>query len=304
MDDYDKIFRNLSTMDPNAGKFDVAEWLEDLFVDRRDAIVTHAKYLGMSFDEISLGLYKVADAFEGVDMSNGDAVAAATDIAKTAVEGMADAEFTPTEMKAKDDYDTGDNEDLGDEKLYNLEDGERTTKFKPEDIYGMSDELEVEDLGKDKDEDIDLADGETIEDAGEGKKGIDLSPDKDDDNGDEKDDKDDKDDDNGDEKDEKDDKDDDNGDEKDEKDDKDDESKPPPPTGDNFVAVEPDQSVYTEWEEKKGPPQRTYRSYLIDGEVQTDSAGRQIYWFNSEPYVYIPRSRGNSFSKWTEPDED
>jgi hypothetical protein len=273
MDDYDKVFRNLSTLDPNAGKFDVAEWLEDLFVDRRDAIVTHAKYLRMSFEEINLGLYKVADAFEGVDMSNADAVAAATGVAKTAVKDMGDAEFTPTKMKSKDDYDTGDDKNLGDKKTYSLEGGKLVADFDPKNIPGMSDALKVDDLGKDDKDKIDLGGGKTIKDASDGN-GIDLTDKDNDDKGND-------------------------GKGNDGKGNDDNNDKPPPPTGKNFTPTEPDQTVYTKWDEKGGPPQRTYRSYIIDGEVQRDAKGRQIYWFNSVPYIYRP-SRGNSFVRWTE----
>jgi hypothetical protein len=271
MDDYDKVFRNLSTLDPNAGKFDVAEWLEDLFVDRRDAIVTHAKYLRMSFEEINLGLYKVADAFEGVDMSNADAVAAATGVAKTAVKDMGDAEFTPTKMKLKDDYDTGDDKDLGDKKTYSLQDGKLIADFDPKKIPGMSDALQVDKLGTDDKDKIDLGGGKTIKDASDGD-GIDLTDKDSDSNNDKKND--------------------------DNNDDKNNDNKPPPPTGKNFTGTEPDQSVYKDWEEKKGPPSRTYRSYLIDGELQTDSKGRTIYWFNGEPYTY--HTSKPPFRKWTE----
>lgn len=264
MDDYDSVFRNLGTLDPNAGKFDVAEWLEDLFVDRRDAIVTHAKYLRLAFDEINAGLYKIADAFEDVDMSNADAVAAASGLARTAVEGMADAEFTPTKVKSKDDYDTGDDEDLGDKKTYSIDDGKVEVKFDPDDIHDMDDALEVDELGKNEDEEIDIGDGETIKGADDGLT-LDVDDDDDDDDDNE------------------------NSDNNDPK---------PPPTGEHFTRVEPDQSVYKDWEEKQGPPSRTYRSYVIDGELQTDSKGRTIYWYNSEPYTY--HTSKPPFRKWTE----
>ncbi|MFV2021199.1 hypothetical protein [Micromonospora sp. LOL_023] len=282
MDDYDSVFRNLGTMDPNAGKFDVAEWLEDLFVDRRDAIVTHAKYLGLAFEEINAGLYKIADAFEGVDMSNADAVAAATGVARSAVEDMADAEFTPTEVKAKDDYDTGDDEDLGDEKTYSIEDGKPKIEFDPDDIHDMEDELEIDGLGPDEDEEIDLGDGETIEDIED--EGAVLHDDDDDDD----------DDDDRQEDDRQEDDDDGDGD-----DDDGDDDTPRLPTGEHFTMSEPDENFYPKGGEKDWSD-NTWRWYKVDGEHQTGPDGQEIWWLNNQPYFWGPDPSGRN----GETDED
>ncbi|ROO63206.1 hypothetical protein EDC02_5226 [Micromonospora sp. Llam0] len=267
MDDYDAVFRNLGSMDPNAGKFDVAEWLEDLFADRRDAIVTHAKYLRMAFEEINAGLYRVADAFEGVDMSNGDAVAAATGVARTAIEDMNDAEFVPTEVQSKDDYDTGDDEDLGDEKTYSIEDGEATVEFDPDQIHGMSDELEVDDLGKDDDEEIDLGEGDAIEDAEDG-----LTFENDDEDEEEED--------------------------EDEEEDDGDGGGDRPSTGEHFKPVEPSADDY-EYEEKDFQG-NTYRTYYVGGDLQEDEDGEQIYWLNNKPYIFYNNHQRSRMVEWTE----
>ncbi|MFE5567638.1 hypothetical protein ACFQ68_21815 [Amycolatopsis japonica] len=70
MDEHKSAFEALKPHWPNAGKFDLATWVERLVDDRRNAIVAHAEHLGLTFETMSAKLKAVADKFEDTDGNN------------------------------------------------------------------------------------------------------------------------------------------------------------------------------------------------------------------------------------------
>ena len=271
LEEHQSVFNQLSNLDPNAGKFDAAEWLEDLFVDRRDGILAHVKYLKLAFEEINAGLYKIADGFEGVDAANADAVAKFTKSAKEYVAGMADAQFTPTTMQAKQTYDSKDNAPTGDKPGgINLEGTNAKINFNPKDVPGMNDWMKLDGVGPGK-QNLDMSNQADLKTQGgfevpkgptgnappppTGPAATNNAPPPN------------------------------NG------------SppttnnasaptttNPPPPTGAHFnPAVEPSATTYPDFtpDDSQG---HTYRHYKIGGEYQTDAKGAEIWWLNGKPY--------------------
>jgi DNA anti-recombination protein RmuC len=59
---------------PNAGKFQLAVWLERLVDDRRNAIVAHAEHLKLAFETMEDKLTSIANDFENADGDNADKI--------------------------------------------------------------------------------------------------------------------------------------------------------------------------------------------------------------------------------------
>lgn len=267
LEDHQSVFNKLTDLEPNAGTFDAAVWLEDLFIDRRDGIIEHVKYLQRAFDEINTGLYEIADGYELIDGSNADAVAAFNKEAKKVVTGMGDAEFTPEKVQERSSYKTGDY-DSSPDKLTIDPSKDLVKPFKPGDIMGMDDFLDVKDVGPKDDKDLDLRESPTLKDT-------DGYPDS---RLDEK----------GEEKPEEQ-----KPEEKKPEDKKPEDTKPESKlsTGENFDPHhEPSGEQYTHDpandDDFRG---NTYRYYDIDGEHQTGPDGKKIWWLNLEPYYYDGR---------------
>ncbi|MGC4812242.1 hypothetical protein ACLQ29_17100 [Micromonospora sp. DT228] len=260
LEDHQSVFNKLAKMKPNAGKFDAAVWLEDLFADRRAAIVEHVKYLQRAFDEINTGLYAIADDYERIDGTNAEAVAKFNKDAKKVVGGMGDAEFTPKKVREKSSYKTGD---YGSEvdKL-TIDPGKDLIKpFKPGDIEGMDDFLDVKGVGPKDDKNLDLRENPHLKD-------IDGYPDSRLDKSEETPEK--------------------------PEGEKPDEKKPeekPLSTGEHFDPHhEPSGERYvhnpSNDEDFRG---KTYRYYEIDGKQQTGPGGVEIWWTDLQPYYYDGR---------------
>jgi hypothetical protein len=156
VDEHKAAITDLSKVDPNAGKFDAAEWLEDLFVDRRDAIKTHMDNLSRAFTEINEGLVAIAKEFEGVDATNADAVAKFTASAKGIIAGMGKAEYDPKMSQSKTSYETGDDKKMNDLDSFDFKDPKnpKILEFDPSKVPGM--DVTAEGLGKDNNKTIDF----------------------------------------------------------------------------------------------------------------------------------------------------
>ncbi|MFE0022044.1 hypothetical protein [Amycolatopsis sp. NPDC059021] len=95
------VFEDLKPHWPNAGKFAVAVWLEQIMDDRRNAIVAHANHLNKAFEQMAKHLHTVAKDFDNVDGENAKKIKAILDEAEN---------FAKKEMK---DFNTQAERDQG-----------------------------------------------------------------------------------------------------------------------------------------------------------------------------------------------
>ena len=63
-------FNDLKPHWPDAGRFPLAIWVEQIVDDRRNAIVAHAEHLRMTFEDMAVSLKEIADKFETMDEDN------------------------------------------------------------------------------------------------------------------------------------------------------------------------------------------------------------------------------------------
>ena len=63
-------FSDLKPHWPNAGKFELAQWLERIVDDRRNAIVAHAEHLKIVFEGMESTLKQIAEDFDNLDGDN------------------------------------------------------------------------------------------------------------------------------------------------------------------------------------------------------------------------------------------
>ncbi|GHF44824.1 uncharacterized protein YukE [Amycolatopsis bartoniae] len=73
MDDM-TAFSNLKPQWPNAGHFELAQWLERIVDDRRNAIVAHAEHLKTAFEDMETTLTNIATDFENADGDNANKI--------------------------------------------------------------------------------------------------------------------------------------------------------------------------------------------------------------------------------------
>ncbi|MFD9698003.1 hypothetical protein [Lentzea sp. NPDC059081] len=59
---------------PDAGKFELAAWLERIVDDRRNGVVAHADYLKIAMERMRVGLTKIAEDFQNADGENADRI--------------------------------------------------------------------------------------------------------------------------------------------------------------------------------------------------------------------------------------
>lgn len=74
MDEHKTAFESLKNHWPNAGKFPLAQWVERVVDDRRNAVVAHADHLTLTFEAMSAKLKDIADKFEKTDGDNAAAI--------------------------------------------------------------------------------------------------------------------------------------------------------------------------------------------------------------------------------------
>lgn len=109
-------FNDLKAHWPNAGKFQLAQWLERIVDDRRNAIVAHAEHLRLTFESMEVSLKKIADDFDNTDGENAEKIKTALGDLKSKIEGEWDTWDTNTEKDhgnysgdhGKDDNTDGD----------------------------------------------------------------------------------------------------------------------------------------------------------------------------------------------------
>ncbi|SDT66484.1 hypothetical protein [Actinoplanes derwentensis] len=119
VDDFLSAVPKLEKVDGNAGKFEVATWLEHLNKDRQDAVAAHVKHLRKTLDDVKTGLIAIADAFTGLDENNADAVSKAGTTALDSIKKMDQTDIPPlTTDKWLADYDTIADEDPKDEDTF------------------------------------------------------------------------------------------------------------------------------------------------------------------------------------------
>jgi hypothetical protein len=259
VDEHKAGINDLGRVDPNAGKFDAGQWVRDLFVDRRDAIVTHMKYLERSFGEIRDGLIAIASEFEKVDSTNADAMAKFTASAKSIVTEMGRAEYQPVGVRSKTSYESGDDAPTTNKDTFDFSDRNRPKilDFDPRDVPGMGKFMTTGGLGTGNDKTIDLNQQADVK--GDGAITLDGDPpatttghnDAGNNGG------------NG------------GG------------NNNGSPTGAGFSKTEPAVSGNVTWNSDEDYNQggKTYRYYEIDGAQQTDASNRKVWWTNGEPYV-------------------
>lgn len=63
-------FEKLRNHWPNAGKFELAQWLERIVDDRRNAVQAHAEHLRLAFDSMNTTLTQIANDFKSTDGEN------------------------------------------------------------------------------------------------------------------------------------------------------------------------------------------------------------------------------------------
>ncbi|EWC61852.1 hypothetical protein UO65_2911 [Actinokineospora spheciospongiae] len=63
-------FSKLKPHWPNAGQFELAQWLERVVDDRRNGIVAHAEHLKIALEQMETTLTHIADDFENLDGDN------------------------------------------------------------------------------------------------------------------------------------------------------------------------------------------------------------------------------------------
>ena len=92
-----EAFNGLTHHWPNAGKFELAQWLERIVDDRRNAIQAHAEHLRMTFDSLETTLTRIAKDFSTVDGENAEKIKAALGDWHSRLEGQWDTWDTNTE---------------------------------------------------------------------------------------------------------------------------------------------------------------------------------------------------------------
>ncbi|SFH50401.1 hypothetical protein [Amycolatopsis regifaucium] len=99
MDEHKTAFESLKNHWPNAGKFPLAQWVERVVDDRRNAVVAHADHLTLTFETMSAKLKAIADKFEKTDGDN----AAAIKSLLAALEGEISGKITTFDQKTEND---------------------------------------------------------------------------------------------------------------------------------------------------------------------------------------------------------
>ncbi|MEV6636912.1 hypothetical protein AB0M54_39870 [Actinoplanes sp. NPDC051470] len=267
-DEHKAAIADLGKVAPNAGAFDAAQWVRDLFIDRRDAVATHLKYLETAFKEINEGLIAIAKEFEGVDMTNSDAVARATAASKNIITEMGKAEYQPVMSKSKPSYETGDDSPTNDEDSFDFANPKdpKILDFDPAHVPGMGQFMTPGGLGKNNDSVVNLNEQPDLKSnqsmslqaappppatgtppppvtaAPPPATGTPPPPVT---------------------------------------------AAPPPATGEHFSKTEPvEGGTITHNSNNDDDYQgRTYRYYEIDGHHQTDAKGREVWWLNGKPYI-------------------
>ncbi len=112
-------FNDLKAHWPNAGKFELAQWLERIVDDRRNAVVAHAEHLRMAFDSMNRTLTQIADDFSSTDGDNAAKIKDTLDDLEGSVEGEWDEWDKNTEDDQKNYASDGNEANAQDGDGYN-----------------------------------------------------------------------------------------------------------------------------------------------------------------------------------------
>lgn len=107
---------------PNAGKFEVAGWLERIVDDRRNAIVAHGEHLRLAFEKMKEKLNSIATDFQDLDGENADKVKASiAELEGQVIEAVNafDTETEEAQHNYSDDTTENNTNDPGDGDGYN-----------------------------------------------------------------------------------------------------------------------------------------------------------------------------------------
>ncbi|MFC5291143.1 hypothetical protein ACFPM7_29180 [Actinokineospora guangxiensis] len=126
LDDMDD-FNELKPHWPNAGKFPLAQWLERIVDDRRNAIVAHAEHLRLTLESSQTSLLQIAEDFDNLDGGNAEKIKGVLDKLTTRIQGEWDTWDSNTEKDHRNYTPRGDgnatdgdgyNDDLNDPLKY------------------------------------------------------------------------------------------------------------------------------------------------------------------------------------------
>ena len=114
-------FTKLQGEAPNAGKFDAAKWLTDIYTDRRDALYQHGMDLKQTFHDMSVHLNNIADDYDAADTSNAAGVKKLDGQIKSELSTMkteisGDVHNPVAGPKGGQTYGSGDNKNPGGDK--------------------------------------------------------------------------------------------------------------------------------------------------------------------------------------------
>lgn len=145
-------FNELKPHWPNAGKFELAQWLERIVDDRRNAIVAHAEHLRAAFVNMETTLTVIAGKFDKLDGENAKQIKDTLGELETQIEGEWDTWDENTEKDHKN-YTPDKEGSATDGDGYN--DNLNIPVGQAEDVEDNEDEDEEEDEEEDEDEDED-----------------------------------------------------------------------------------------------------------------------------------------------------
>ncbi|WP_051791088.1 hypothetical protein [Amycolatopsis jejuensis] len=127
-----KEFDALKEKRPDAGKFMIAQWLEMIVDDRRNAIVAHAEHLNLIFKELEAKLTKLAQDFNNLDGDNAKKFGKElTDLQNLITEDLGN--FDQNTEKDQTNYSNNYKKDPSDGNGYNANLGAGLGKNAPED---------------------------------------------------------------------------------------------------------------------------------------------------------------------------
>jgi hypothetical protein len=112
-------FNDLKPHWPNAGKFQLAQWLERIVDDRRNAIVAHAEHLRMTLDSLETSLTQLAKDFTTTDGDNAAKIKKALGDLEDKIEGQWDTWDENTEKDHKNYTPNGNKDNANDGDGYN-----------------------------------------------------------------------------------------------------------------------------------------------------------------------------------------
>lgn len=162
-------FNDLEPHWPNAGKFELAQWLERIVDDRRNAIVVHANHLRIAFESMQTTLTQIVDDFDNADGDNAKGIKDALGDLKDKIEGEIDEWDENTEkdwgnFSADEEGNGVDGDGYDDNLSVPLGEDEEEEEDEEEDDEDEDDDEDDEDDEDEDDEDDEDEDDEDDDD--------------------------------------------------------------------------------------------------------------------------------------------